>query len=197
MGFLSGPPGAGKSTTAQLFAKEHGHVYYEADCFMNLLNPYISLDVAEPSLAQMDQKCLTGYSRETLLTIFQGMEEFPKLMEGKECDMEIMKTWYSEMAKDILKEKNKFGGSWAVAQAVPNREYREAIRKVLGDQCIFVILNLSEETKKGILTMMQAMYKLYQPAGEDEANAVDVEIGPEMDKAAVAKAVLEKVSKYL
>ena len=45
--------------------------------------------------------------------------------------------------------------------------------------------------------MMQAMYKLYEPAGEDEDNAVDVEIGPEMDKAAVAKAVLEKVSKYL
>ena len=205
--------GAGKSTTAQLFAKEHGHVYYEAACFMTQLNPYISLDVPEPSLAQMDQKCITGYSRETLITIFQGMDEFPKLMECKEYDVELMKTWYSEMAKDILKEKNKFGGSWAVAQAVPSREFRETIRKVLGDQCIFVILNLSEETnakrldgrhadmdeetKKGILTMMQAMYKLYEPAGEDEDNAVNVEIGPEMDKAAVAKAVLEKVSKYL
>ena len=53
---LFGPPGAGKSTTGQLLAKNHGYVYFEADCFMNLVNPYIPLDAAEPSLAQMNQK---------------------------------------------------------------------------------------------------------------------------------------------
>ena len=180
---------------------------------MNLLNPYIPLDAPEPSMAQMDQKCVTGFSKETLRTIFQGMDEFPKLMELKEYDMDLMKAWYSEMAKDILKEKNKIGGSWAVAQAVPSREFRDCIRKVLGDQCIFVILKLSEETngkrladrhaemdqetKDGVLALMQKMYKLYEPTGEDEDNSVDVEIGPDMDRDAVAKAVLEKVSKYL
>ena len=112
-----------------------------------------------------------------------------------------------------MKEKIKVGGSWAVAQAVPSREFRDCIRQVLGDQCIFVILKLSEETnaarlegrhaemdqetKDGMLALMQAMYKLYEPTGEDEDNAVDVEIGPDMDRDAVAKAVLEKVSKYL
>ena len=54
--WLSGPPGAGKSTSGMLLAKHHDYVYYEADCFMNFLNPYIPLDVAEPSLAQMHQK---------------------------------------------------------------------------------------------------------------------------------------------
>ena len=54
--WLSGPPGAGKSTSGLLLAKHHDYVYYEADCFMNFLNPYIPLDVAEPSLAQMYQK---------------------------------------------------------------------------------------------------------------------------------------------
>ena len=35
---------------------------------------------------------------------------------------------------------------WAVAQAVPKQSMRDTIRKVLGDQCIFVILSLSADT---------------------------------------------------
>eukprot|EP00093_Oithona_nana_P007932 07932.XXX_12552_12903_1 [CDS] Oithona nana genome sequencing. len=53
--FLSGPPGAGKSTTAQFLAKEKGFVYYEADCFPSVVDPFIPLDVPEPSLAQLKQ----------------------------------------------------------------------------------------------------------------------------------------------
>ena len=55
---LSGPPGAGKSTTCQLMAKEAGYVYYEADCTTNNLNPFIGTDVANPTLASLKQKPL-------------------------------------------------------------------------------------------------------------------------------------------
>ena len=54
--WISGPPGAGKSTTAQLLGKNHGFVYYEADCVMNHSNPYIPLDVDNPTMYQMYQK---------------------------------------------------------------------------------------------------------------------------------------------
>jgi len=54
--WLTGPPCAGKSTTAQFLSKIAGFVYYEADAFFNALNPYIPIDVAEPSLAIMKQK---------------------------------------------------------------------------------------------------------------------------------------------
>ena len=56
--WVSGPPGAGKSTSAQLLSKNNGYVYYEADCVMNHANPYIPPDVENPSMHQMMQKHL-------------------------------------------------------------------------------------------------------------------------------------------
>ena len=54
-----GPPGAGKSTTAQLFGRNHGYVYYEADCFMSQVNPFMDLNTDDPSLAQVSQTPLS------------------------------------------------------------------------------------------------------------------------------------------
>ena len=53
--WLSGPPGAGKSTSGLFLAKKYGYVYYEADGYMFSVNPYIPLDSAEPSMATMSQ----------------------------------------------------------------------------------------------------------------------------------------------
>ena len=61
--WLSGPPGAGKSTTGQLMSREAGFVYLEADCTMNNLNPFVSPDVENPTLAAFQQKALkVGFS---------------------------------------------------------------------------------------------------------------------------------------
>ena len=73
--WLSGPPGAGKSTTAQLMAKEAGYVYFEADCAMVNVNPFIPIDAENPSLATMTQKplkvkrCFHNDSRHFLTTV--------------------------------------------------------------------------------------------------------------------------------
>ena len=56
--WISGPPGSGKSTTGQLLARKNGFVYYEADCHFNHANPYVPLDVENPSMAQNLQKHL-------------------------------------------------------------------------------------------------------------------------------------------
>ena len=53
---ITGPPGLGKSTTAQLLGRTAGYVYYEADCYVNCRNPYIPTDVPNPSVAQFNQK---------------------------------------------------------------------------------------------------------------------------------------------
>ena len=56
--WLSGMSGSGKSTTGQLMGKEAGYVYYEADCTMNGLNPFVPLDSENPTLAAFRQKPL-------------------------------------------------------------------------------------------------------------------------------------------
>ena len=61
--WLSGPPGAGKSTTGLLMGKEHGYVYYEADCTLNCLNPFVPLDSDNPTLAAFRQKPLKVSSK--------------------------------------------------------------------------------------------------------------------------------------
>ena len=48
--WFSGPPGAGKSTTAQLMARNHGYVYYEADCMSIFVNPFIGKTIVYRSV---------------------------------------------------------------------------------------------------------------------------------------------------
>ena len=56
--FLIGPPGAGKSTTAQRLSRDHGYVYYEADAFFSFVNPFNDTDAENPSMATISQKPL-------------------------------------------------------------------------------------------------------------------------------------------
>ena len=56
--WFSGVPGAGKSTTAQMMAKEKGYVYYEADCTMGFTNPYLDIHAENVFNAQCEAKPL-------------------------------------------------------------------------------------------------------------------------------------------
>ena len=58
--WFSGAPGMGKSTSAQLLARDNGYVYYEADAFNMMHNPFNSLDSENPSMDTVKQKILKG-----------------------------------------------------------------------------------------------------------------------------------------
>ena len=69
--WITGYPGTGKSTAAQIMARNHGqnhnnhskidfndiyflgYVYFEGDCFWGLKNPYIPVNVSNPTMAKV------------------------------------------------------------------------------------------------------------------------------------------------
>ena len=77
----------GKSTSAQILARKYGYVYYEADCFGALKNPFVSLESDNPSLDQMHQKVLKGpgvKERQELVT--RSRNVWGDFMQGKQYD---------------------------------------------------------------------------------------------------------------
>ena len=114
-----------------------GFVYYEGDCFAGLRNPYIPLDVENPSLAQIRQKELVGEGIEERRELGRNIHSlFMKIMnEGLEVkfddseDARQMKKYYQLLCEDIKKERRRIGGDWAVASAlVLDGDWRAYVR---------------------------------------------------------------------
>ena len=57
---------AGKSTVAQMLAREKGYVYYEADCITMLCNPFPDLGADNLYDALMTSRPLKGWSRDVV-----------------------------------------------------------------------------------------------------------------------------------
>ena len=205
--WLSGAPGLGKSTSGLLLSRNHGYVYYEADAFMNHLNPYVSPEVDEPTLAMMTQTHLKGVPQERIDDVAEGMKDFIGITEGKDYDLERLCKFYYWMSKDIMNEQKRIGGDWAVAQAVPTREVRDRIRSIMGPNLIFIVLHMSKEDQasrikerhgeeEGLINMLTKMYDIYEIAADDEPNAINVVIDKEMTRNDVVEKILHLVKCY-
>ena len=127
--WLSGAPGMGKSTSGQLLAREHGYVYYEADAFNLVKNPFNDLETDNPSMHQTKMKILKGTGdKERVALVKRAQEMWGPLMEGKGYDKELVLEYYTAMSNDILKQKERIGGNWAVAHVVFSKDVRKAMR---------------------------------------------------------------------
>ena len=202
--FLSGAPGCGKSTTALKLAQKEGFVYYEGDGFPRSRNPYVPLDVDEPSLAVEKQPKVRGLSKEDLET-FPAMEKLyaEDLPKGDISNQETVFPFFKAFSKDIASEKKKIGGDWAVAFAAPTRKIRDVIK----EECnaIFVVLTVSGETQKQrvsgrhaeddprVSEWLTSMQKGFEPVQPDEKDAFELIITPEMGKDDIALKVLDLI----
>ena len=202
--FISGASGSGKSTTALKLAQKEGFVYYEADGFIFLRNPYIPLDAEEPSLATWKQKRIRGMSKE----YFVAYEGFDKVMDhdmpkGDLTEQEDAFPFFKLMSKDIAKEKKKIGGDWVVAFAVPTRKLRDVIK----EECnaTFVVLTISEETQQQRLSKrhpknekvvkhLTKIHNCYESVQPDEKDAYEVIITPDMEQDDVVQKVIDLIS---
>ena len=129
--WLTGPPGLGKSTSAQLLAKNHGYVYYEGDCFNSCKNPYIPVDAPDPTMAHLNQRKLKGKGLEERMKVVKKMmDEFGSFLEGN-YDKQMFEECFSLMCDDIQRERERIGGDWAIACVVMLREMRDLIRRVV------------------------------------------------------------------
>ena len=200
--FISGAPGFGKSTSGLFLSKLAGYVYYEADAFGITVNPYIPPNAEEPSMATGKQRALIGVPQERTDAIKQGMKDFIAMIEGKSFDQKNVEAFYTAMCKDINAERKRMGGDWVVAQAVPTRSLRDHIRKQLGPDLIFVVLNMTKEDQmkrimqrhgeeqSTIVDFLTKLYDFYEPATEDEENAIDVEVTNDMSREDVVQKIL-------
>ena len=122
--------------------------------------------------------------------------------------MEAFQPMYDHMANDISKQNKRFGGKMAVAQAIYSRKQRDSMRKILGPECMFIVLNMSRECQKKRVTerhgedanedfmnMLIKFAAMYEPAGEDEENAYNVEITEDMSREDVIQKILDIVDK--
>ena len=205
--WISGAPGLGKSTSGLLLGRKAGYVYYEADAFINHLNPFIPIDVDEPTLATFKQRCLKGVPQHRIDAVANAFLHFLAMIGGKEYDDEVLKTFYSLMAADIDVNQKRIGGNWAVAQAVPTRAFRDHIRSQLGPNLIFVVLHMDKEDQierlrarhgddETFVELLSTTYNLYEPATDDEPNSIHVLLTNDMTRDDVADKILQMVKNY-
>ena len=100
--WITGAPGLGKSTTAQLLSRNHGFVFYEGDCFWSLRNPYIPPNVPEASLAQLNQKKLVGKGVEERQEMSNKVnKEVLNMLGGKEYDERVIERGFRMLCANI------------------------------------------------------------------------------------------------
>jgi len=205
--WLTGAPGMGKSTSAQLLARNHGYVYYEADCFMAFKNPYVPLDVANPSMAQLSQKVLKGPGmEERQAAVKKCQNAWGDLMAGNDYDKELMVEFYRHMAKDIASEKKRIGGDFAIAHVLLTAEVRAAIRECLGADLVIIMLTMSSaDRRERVLArhgddvdaadLMDHFENLMEGIQENEPNTIELKVDSTMTKDEVVAKIFEKIEK--
>merc|ERR1719300_1793006 len=147
--WFSGAPGMGKSTSAQILARDHGYVYYEADAFGGMLNPFNPLDSDNPSMSTAKQKTLKGPGAKERAELVRKVQDvWGPLMAGLEYDKELLLEYYVALCEDINKQKERIGGDWAVAHVVLSKEVRDTLRRILGPDLVIIILTMSKEAKR-------------------------------------------------
>merc|ERR1712130_809513 len=108
------------------------------------------------------------------------------LDSGETTDRTATDEYFRLMAEDIKREKARVGGDWVVAFAIPERRDRDVFREVLGDNAIFVVLDISfdlvkerlsgRENDEVTMEFLASYHDKYEPAQIDEPKTLAFEI---------------------
>ena len=154
---------------------------------------------------------LQGMSLEQIKIIESAGKAFEAAQQGQFDGLE--EKWgpmYQEMGKDIARQRKRLGGDWAIAQAVFTRAQRDALRKIIGPDLVFIVLQMTKDCQKKRLLarhgtddpsteefvkVLNDIYDLYDSAEDDEENAYNIMITEDMSIDDVMEKVLEIVNK--
>ena len=121
---------------------------------------------------------------------------------------ETLNPLYDQMSNHVMIQRKRLGGDMAIAQAVFSRRQRDKLRKIIGPDLVFIVLNMTKECQmkriKGrhgdsnmleeFMRVLMKYAEMCEPAGDDEENAFNVTISEDMSKDDVVKKVLEIVN---
>ena len=145
---ITGPPGSGKSTSAGIIAESQGWIFYEGDGFLLGFNPYVFPNESQVD-ARSEKPALIGPGMakrgEALSAFFVNQEA---LGSNATTDRSATDRYFTLMAEDIKRERARVGGDWVVSFAVKRRKDRDVFRKVLGEQLVCVVLDISLDLVK-------------------------------------------------
>jgi len=206
--WLTGPPGCGKSTTAQLLGRENDFAYYEGDCVFAFLNPFVPVDAEDPAMAAYSQPPLKNVSKDMVEAVKVMKPNMKAKEEGKfdQIDLDLHEPLFKCMALDVALQKKRIGGNFAVAHVVHSRKARDLIRSVLPD-VIFVVLQMPRELNmkrmmarhgesEAIADAAKSMFKMYQDAGQDEPNTIGVDMTESMTPQDVKNKIIQELEKF-
>ena len=91
------------------------------------------------------------HRRKDIVDKFSGLKFDAMLGDYSKLDPEVISDFFTAMAEDITKERARIGGDWVVAFAVPDIASRNFLRKLLGPDLVFVVLELTPELQVIIL----------------------------------------------
>ena len=127
------------------------------------------------------------------------------IYEGIEEDLV---PFYEALSSYIVSQRKRLPQNWAIANAVFSRTQRETLRRQIGPELVFIVLNLTKDCQikrlqrrhgeaiaKSKLEMFTKYADLFEPAGDDEENAFNVTITDEMNPVDVSKCINDVISK--
>ena len=138
-------------------------------------------------------------AKELINTIDIGKDVFKENIEQK------FEPMLSAAAQDIMKHYKKLGGNWSIDYIVFSRKQRDTLRKILGCNLTFIVLNMTKEFQKQRLLkrhqpgdeegldFLLKLYELFEPAEDGEENAYNVSISKDMSPEDVIEKVIEIV----
>lgn len=208
--WITGAPGTGKSTTAHTLSKLFGYVYYEGDCFFEMVNSYIPPNADDPTMAVQKQKRLKGIPQEAIDAITKGNEAFNAMRRKQSYDIEDVYRRFDVQCEIISKERRRIGGDWVIASGIYTKQLRNRVVEKLGPDVIIVNLEIDKEVQRERLEKRHGdnggyhwwrdfghwVYNLFEPIVEAEPNAMKFDVSKSSSREDVARCIVNEVSKF-